>query len=335
MALDLKAGPAGFPPARLVLKPTESESKDYFLNKGYTMSDYENTIHNEIVEPEAEQQVDMEVDDKGSTSSSKSADRFNKQCPFCQCEVQLRVMFNHIRKKHPYQFMMCMDVFDEQQIKEIISCGSAFPFSFSLKNDFDEEEETRIYGCLGCNNTFTHELRANGHCGKAKCKLNHIKGIKALIKQNEDDKIANKKKKKNKPVRSVEKLIQDITLWIRRYLHVSECARLLNQDYQDQKIKSPNDIHSGMDIQITDYDPMDFKIPRSLKREQYEALETTWCKRAFTLEDSYDKLRDHLFNFSMFGGDKYYCWNRDAPTRIFIGLTNHEDIGEEKYPPLS
>lgn len=303
------------------------------------MSDHENTLHNEIVEPEVEQETSMDVDDKQSTSSSTSATHVSKQCPHCSKELQLRVMFNHIRKKHPYEFMMCMDVFEERKVFELIACGSAFPFTFSLKNDFDEEEEIKIFGCLACNNTFTHEARANGHCFKAKCKAKHCKAVKDLFKQNEDDKNTNKankdKKKKNRIQRSKDKLIADIMLWMRRYLHLCECAKLLNQDYQDQRIKHPSDVHPGLDIQVTDFDPIDFVVPKLLTREQYEVIETMWCKRAFTLEDSYDRLRDHLFNFSMFGGDKYYCWNRDHPTRIFIGLTNHEDIGEEKYPTLS
>ena len=71
------------------------------------MADQENNI----IYPEAEIPIlseDENNDDGKSTSSSASKTRLAKKCPFCEDEFQLRIMFRHIRNKHPYEFMMGM-----------------------------------------------------------------------------------------------------------------------------------------------------------------------------------------------------------------------------------
>ena len=307
------------------------------------MSDHENTIHNDI-EPEIHENtihndIEPEIhDDAKSTSSSVSATHVIKKCSFCDKELQLRVMFNHIRKKHPYEFMMSMDLFDDIQIKDATSCGAAFPFSFDIMNDFDEAEEIKIFGCLACNNTFTHQGRANGHCLKDKCKKKHIAAIKDIVKQNEDDKKKNKAKVKAKKakVRSISEITESLILWQRRYLHLVDICTQVNQDYERLKVQESINIQPGKDIQITLYDPMDYKIPSTAKtdKEQLERAENIWAKRAFELETRFDKLRDYLGEYSIFGMNKYYCVTSEHPHRLFVGLNGHDYLGEDRYPPL-
>jgi hypothetical protein len=292
------------------------------------MSDNENTIHNDI-EPEIHE-------DAKSTSSSVSATHAVKKCSFCDKELQLRVMFNHIRKKHPYEFMMSMSLFDEAEIKDTITCGAAFPFSFDLMNDFDEAEEVKIFGCLACNNTFTHQSRANGHCSKDKCKKKHIAGIKSLIKQNEDDKKKAKAKAKAKKekVKSIDELSESLILWQRRYLHLIDICTQVNQDYEHLKVQESINVQPGREIQFTVYDPIDYKIPPNCSHEMLNKAETMWAKRCFDLETRFDKLRDYLGEYSIFGMNKYYCITSDHPHRLFVGLNGHDYLGEDKYPQL-
>ena len=310
------------------------------------MSDHEYTSENTVhYEPEAntieESKDDHDVNDdaKSSTSSTLSRKaREVKKCPFCDRESQLRVMFNHVRTAHPYEFLMCMDVFEDNKMDEVATTGSAFPFTFNLTNDFDEEEEVKIYGCLACNCTMTNKARANAHCFKDKCKKKHIAGIKDLIKQNKEDKKKAKAKVKAKKakVRSVSEITASLILWQRRYLHLVDICTQVNQEYEHLKIQESINIQAGKDIQITMYDSIDFKIPSTAKtdKDQLERAENMWAKRAFELETKFDKLRDYLGEYSIFGMNKYYCITSDHPHRLFVGLNGHDYLGDDKYPPL-
>jgi hypothetical protein len=121
------------------------------------------------------------------------------ECPECGKELQARSMFKHMRLYHPSYLDRCVNVFKSEDFDELIEDSKAYPFDWTIKNDFDEEESKSIWGCLGCNATFTTELTGNRHTA-GKCKKEHIKGIKEykkeFIKTQEKDKKQKEQEKK-------------------------------------------------------------------------------------------------------------------------------------------
>jgi hypothetical protein len=113
----------------------------------------------------------------GSTTSATNA---KIECPHCSKEVQARVIFNHIRTKHP------KDLMDSTMTKWIGEAeqGKALKVVWFKKNDFDEEEDITIYACMSSNKTFTTEARANLHFKKNPADAKeHVKQMKNFMKQ--------------------------------------------------------------------------------------------------------------------------------------------------------
>ena len=89
-------------------------------------------------------------------------------------------MFNHLYSKHNTEF--CNNINREwlSQAKE----GSAFMFWWYYKDDFDEEKQVKLYGCLATNKTFMTQERALQHFKKAPDVLKlHNKELAKLKKQ--------------------------------------------------------------------------------------------------------------------------------------------------------
>jgi len=120
--------------------------------------------------------------DSASVGSAGSAATVKRDCPVCHKEFTSRSLFNHIRNKHDAHWFESMWS-NEKMLNAYIDKCEPVPFSYTEKNDFDEDECKDIYGCLACNNTFTQKARGTTHCNKKKCKANHIKEIKALIQR--------------------------------------------------------------------------------------------------------------------------------------------------------
>jgi hypothetical protein len=72
---------------------------------------------------------------------------------------------------------------DEELIGLKIS-NCAIPFKWSVINDFDEEEEKVVFGCLACNSTFAGVAQGINHCKKDKCSKTHKAEIDKIIKHN-------------------------------------------------------------------------------------------------------------------------------------------------------
>jgi len=130
-------------------------------------------------------------DNHSEAGSVVSATNAKMECPHCSQELQARVIFNHIIKKHP------KDLLDSAMNLKESDGGKALEVRWSKKNDFDEEEDIIIYACLATNKTFTTEMKANAHFKKNKEALKeHTKEMKKLLKRATDE----KKKKKPHPL---------------------------------------------------------------------------------------------------------------------------------------
>lgn len=121
-----------------------------------------------------------------SKTSTLSKTNQKMSCPFCTDEVQARYMFNHIKSRHPREYIEKMDIYSIEQLEKLIENCEPITFEWTTKNDFDEEETTDIYACLGCNTGMTDLNNAIKHCNdidsrkKIKCKAGHLKELKAL-----------------------------------------------------------------------------------------------------------------------------------------------------------
>ena len=300
----------------------------------FETSETENTVHvseeeSTIHEPEGEQKETHTGDDTGSTSSTASAARLVRQCPFCPKELQTRSLFKHIRTTHPYQMSMCADAHKIDEMKYIMEKSTAFPFSFFLKNDFDEEEEHKIYGCFGCNNTFVTECKANTHCQKKTCSAKHKQAIKDMIK---DETERLKKKSKLPKKKTAEQLRYDIILIMRRYKHIQHISGLLNELVQlllDKKDSffSPDDLVQ-LDLNT------EFTVPVMADATQLETLCRKWGKKVCDLDDKFLTLRNKMFDYSVVNIDKYSCCCAENPKGLYVGCSNHEELGPSMYPTL-
>lgn len=284
------------------------------------MSDNENTIHNE---PD---------NDSHSQSSTVSAGKQVRECPTCKKEIQTRSLFNHTFKNHKYMLLCSMAVWDNDTTNEYIASGNAFPFSYSVKNDFDEYEEHKIYGCLSCNNTYTQEGKANAHCQNTKCKAKHIKGIKALIKE---DKATKKIKTKIPKSKTLSELRDIIQLEMRRYKHICEVSYELNELLHSLLLTgTETGLEFNKAVLITLFDEIDYRIDPSVGTEGLEKLQRIWGRRTDAIENEFIKLRDHLYHYSYAKVDRFKPMCAEFPDRIYVGLNHHDELGASMYPPL-
>lgn len=299
----------------------------------FETSETENSLHvseeeNSIHEPEEEQKETHTGDDTASTTSTSAA-RIIRQCPFCVKELQTRSLFKHIRVIHPYQMSMCADAYKVAEMNTIMEKSTAYPFSFFLKNDFDEEEEHKIYGCLGCNNTYTVEYKADSHCQKKACSARHKRAIKDIIKE-ETDRL--KKKSKLPKKKTAEQLRQDLVLEMRRYKHIRCVSIQINQEVF--ALMEKKDSFFSLDDAIDNGEIPDYTIPNMADTTQLETLIRKWSRRTFDLDDKFLTLRRKMFDYSVVNIDKFSCCCAENPNGIYVGMTNHDDLGPRMYPTL-
>lgn len=121
-------------------------------------------------------------DDTQSIKSNVSMERATIECPECKKDLQARTMFKHIRNYHPQFFESRSAVYSLEDFDNLIKYSTVYPLDWEVTNDFDEVEARSIFGCLGCNSAFINEKKGNTHCKSAKCKKEHIKGIKEYKK---------------------------------------------------------------------------------------------------------------------------------------------------------
>ena len=132
-------------------------------------------------------------DDSKSNVSSVSSVRIAQICPCCKKEVQARFMFNHLRKLHPEFVKTMYGVWKDEHMDELIKNNAPFPIEWTSKDDFDDDVTTLLWGCLGCNNTYTTHYNAMKHC-QGKCKKEHNGGLKRIKKEEQMDREKSQKK---------------------------------------------------------------------------------------------------------------------------------------------
>ena len=125
-------------------------------------------------------------DDCKSNVSSVSSVRIAQTCPCCKKDVQARFMFNHLRKLHPEFVKSMYGVWKDNEMDELIKTNAPFPVEWTSKDDFDDDIVTTMWGCLGCNNTYTTIQNATKHCN-GKCKKEHNGGLKRIKKEEQMD----------------------------------------------------------------------------------------------------------------------------------------------------
>ena len=300
------------------------------------MSDLTNTIvHPEPPADATEPQDDIvDCEDQQSTSSTTSISKQSRQCPFCPKEMQTRYLFKHICNHHAYQLLCSMSIYKENEMATYAVTGNAYPFEYSMTNDFDEIETFKIYGCLGCKNTFTNEARGNTHCENKKCKVPHIKGIKKMIKDEKESKKKPIKQDKRKTVHEMKKIVE---MEMRRYKHLC----VVSQDLQDlyNMLQAKQDSQTEFDdtklYPITQFASVDYKADTDAGVDGLEKQFRLWARRWVAMEDKYVELRDYLYHYSSSGYiDRYKAMSYENPDRIFVGCSNHDAMGESKYPLL-
>lgn len=162
-------------------------------------------------------------DDSKSNSSTVSSERESEACPCCGKEMQQRVMFNHLRKFHTEYVKGMYGIWKEDQMNELIVENLPFPIEWTVKDDFDEDINKTLWGCLGCNNTYTTEHNAKKHCN-GKCKKDHNANLRRIKKEEQQD-----KEKRNK------KMSDTRYKWLNRTAKQVYACILQDVEYYDKK----------------------------------------------------------------------------------------------------
>jgi len=285
-------------------------------------SDNENTVHT------AEESLGEEKEEVASVASTSSIQHISRKCPFCVKELQTRHLFNHIRKNHTEELFMCGDVYKIEDMTALVTHTRAFPFTFTLTNDFDENEEHKIYGCLGCNHTFTTMARGNGHCQK-KCSTKHIQAIKQVIKE-ETARLTKKKRLPKK--KTVEQFRDLLVLEMRRYKHIQHLSGLIN-GVIERRLEKKDSSFTPDDL-IPNEEAPDFTIPVGINDTQMETLLRKWSKKTVNIDDKFRKLRNKLWDYTHESISQFQCCCAENPDGLYVGSTNHDDLGPRMYPPF-
>ena len=152
---------------------------------------------------------ESESDDSKSNASSVSSARVAEACTCCQKEIQARVMFNHMRKLHPEYVKSMYGVWKDDQMDELIKYNAPFPIEWVEKDDFDDDVPKILWGCLGCNNTYTTQNNAAKHC-LGKCKKDHNAQLRRIKKEEQQDKAKREEKMSAERKRWINRTPQQI-----------------------------------------------------------------------------------------------------------------------------
>jgi hypothetical protein len=118
-------------------------------------------------------------------------------------------MFNHLRKLHPEYVKGLYGVWKDDQMDELIKYSAPFPIEWVEKDDFDEDVPKTLWGCLGCNNTYTTQHNAAKHC-LGKCKKDHNAQLRRIKKEEQQDKAKREEKMSAERKRWINRTPQQI-----------------------------------------------------------------------------------------------------------------------------
>lgn len=108
--------------------------------------------------------VDDDSQSVGSKASTSSTTNQKVDCPHCNNSLQTRVLFNHIRTKHPLQFDDMIDMNWMKNPKPELPVA----VFWTVTDDFDEKHSITIYGCLSTGKTFQKIEKGIQHFKKNK-----------------------------------------------------------------------------------------------------------------------------------------------------------------------
>lgn len=208
------------------------------------------------------------------------------ECPYCKKEMQVRAIFNHIRKLHSDEFLKATS---RRWIEEA-STGQPLKLFWTKLNDFDEEEYTVLYADLSTNKTFTVESKALEHFKKDKAALKeHNKQLKDMKKAFEAMRKQEAKKQKEQAKNPTDpyklKLHQafatnDIdlvkSLWRGIFHHKKNMELSL---YVCDKLNYCNETPMYLHKKFNDYEEVSFKEFLDIHHKLIEEVESKYCQR--------------------------------------------------------
>ena len=216
-------------------------------------------------------------DDSKSTTSTASSYRQDDLCPCCGKEMQNRFMFNHLRKFHPDYVKGMYGVWKEDQMNELIADNLPFPIEWVVKDDFDDDVPKTLWGCLGCNNTYTTEQNAKKHCN-GKCKKDHNANLRRIKKEEQQDKEKREKKMSDTRYRWLNRTAQQV------HACILQDIEFYDKRYQDAGTKISRYLHTLKHENARDYvyfpEPtpefVDDKKKMELLEEQLDKARIKW-----------------------------------------------------------
>lgn len=216
-------------------------------------------------------------DDSKSNSSTVSSERESEPCPCCGKEMQQRVLFNHLRKFHPEYVKGMYGVWKEDQMNELIVENGPFPIEWTVKDDFDDDNTKTLWGCLGCNNTYTTEHNAKKHCN-GKCKKDHNANLRRIKKEEQQDKEKREKKMGDARYRWLNRTAQQV------HACILQDAEFYDKRYHDAGTKISRYLHTLNYENARDYvyfpaptpEFVDDKKKMELLEEQLDKARIKW-----------------------------------------------------------
>jgi hypothetical protein len=185
-------------------------------------------------------------DDSKSNASSVSSARQDDLCPCCGKEMQNRFMFNHLRKFHPEFVKGMYGVWKDEQMNELIAENLPFPIEWVTKDDFDDDNTKTMWGCLGCNNTYTTEYNAKKHCN-GKCKKDHNANLRRIKKEEQQDKEKRDKKMSDTRYRWLNRTAKQV------HACILQDVEFYDKRYQDAGTKIARYLHTLQQANARDY----------------------------------------------------------------------------------
>ena len=251
-------------------------------------------------------------DDSKSNVSSVSSFRVSQPCPCCKKEVQSRGMFNHLRKLHPEFVKTMYGVWKDDQMDELIKTNAPFPVEWTTKDDFDDDVAITLWGCLGCNNTYTTEHNAKKHC-QGKCKKEHNVNLRKIKKEEQLDKEKYQKKISAERLRWLNRtpeqiyscIQQDLTYYEKKWTAVGDkVVRYLQLLNHENPQKYYYNMIEKTEITLRDdkkkMEEVERRIDRQLtwcKREYEDVLPLLWGATDIVSHSEYDALEKQIMHF--------------------------------------
>ena len=147
------------------------------------------------------------------------------------------MVFNHLRKFHPEFVKGMYGVWKEDQMNELIADNLPFPIEWVVKDDFDDETTKTLWGCLGCNNTYTTENNAKKHCG-GKCKKDHNANLRRIKKEEQQDKEKRDKKVSDTRYKWLNRTSQQV------YTCIQQDVAFFNKKWEEVGAKVARYLHA-------------------------------------------------------------------------------------------